>query len=147
MKPLAGSGKKGLIDGDPKKSTFRKVRGIAVIPSLEFCFVANRYCIRKITLSCLPLSAVPTLSISSSTPSSFPIPTRSIIKITDLSNLEKVGEGAQGIVYRAEWQGNTVIYKQMKLAKNNEERKDFIREFNVWQYVVLFLLLYRNLYF
>lgn len=52
----------------------------------------------------------------------------------DLSKLEKIGEGGQGIVFRAEWQGHTVIYKQMKLTKG-DERKDFEREFSVWQYV------------
>lgn len=69
------------------------------------------------------------------TPNRCPVPSRLLVKLKDLSNFEKVGEGSQGVVYRAKWQGNTVIYKQMKLVYSGDDREEFMREFNVWQYV------------
>lgn len=74
-----------------------------------------------------------------STPSAEPPPLspRSIIRMKDLSNLELIGEGAQGVVYKAEWTGQTVIYKKVKLQTKTEgeDKKNFQREFSVWQYV------------
>lgn len=56
----------------------------------------------------------------------------------DLSTLEKVGEGAQGVVYKTQWKDKVVVYKQMKslLANTGEEKKDYTREFTVWRYVL-----------
>lgn len=51
----------------------------------------------------------------------------------DLSNLEQVGEGAQGVVYKALWRRQVVIYKQMKSTKGKEKKK-FAVEFHVWWY-------------
>lgn len=74
------------------------------------------------------------LTISSSSES--PIP---IIQMKELSNLERIGEGSQGIVYKAQWNGRMVIYKQMRLLTRNEgdEKKNFEMELAVWQYVLL----------
>lgn len=68
------------------------------------------------------------------------VPSISLIKLKDLSKLEKVGEGAQGIIYRAEWKGSIVIYKQVKLVTSRDDKKEFMKEFNVWQYDCFFLL-------
>lgn len=49
-----------------------------------------------------------------------------IIKMKEMTKMEKVGEGEQGIVYKAEWRGITVLYKQMKLM-NTYDKKVFMR--------------------
>lgn len=91
---------------------------------------------RRCTLS---TPSTPSSSSSSSTlqpsPSSL-LATRSLIPFKDLSKLEKIGEGLQGIVYKAEWNGQVIVYKQMKLldTKVGEEKAHFERQFNVWQY-------------
>lgn len=57
----------------------------------------------------------------------------------ELSHLEKIGEGTQGEVYKAHWQGQEVIYKKRKLPKPEDEDKPlFQREFHAWQYGLLF---------
>lgn len=50
----------------------------------------------------------------------------------ELLNLEKV-EGSQGVLYKAQWKGRLVIYKQV-LLKEGDEKREFEKEFRVWQY-------------
>lgn len=61
---------------------------------------------------------------------------RSTIKKRDLINLERVGEGSQGVLFRAQWLGQQVIYKQMKqlTSKEGEEKNAFVKEFEAWKY-------------
>lgn len=61
---------------------------------------------------------------------------RSTIKKSDLMNLEKIGEGSQGVVFRGQWQGQQIIYKQMKqlTSKEGEAKKAFAKEFDAWKY-------------
>lgn len=73
----------------------------------------------------------PSPIVPSTTTNRIVVPARLLVKRKDLLNLEKVGGGAQGEVYRAQWKGNTVTYKQMKLV---DAREEFMEEFNVWQY-------------
>lgn len=68
-------------------------------------------------------------------PKAYVIPARSVIKLKDLSNRTMIGQGAQGVVYKTEWQGTTAIYKQMKHAIDDKFKEEFMREFIVWQYV------------
>lgn len=87
-------------------------------------------------------------STSSEPPPSHSFPESLLIKKEELTNLEKIGEGTQGLVFKAEWQGQLVVYKQMKLIKSAlndvHDKTTFVREFNVWQYVPFFILISNN---
>lgn len=85
-----------------------------------------------------------TSQTSSPPPSSISVSSRLKIKMKELSNLTKVGQGSQGTVYRAEWRGIIVVYKQMKMVTDSGDKKEFLREFNIWQYVKNLFLMYSS---
>lgn len=64
------------------------------------------------------------------------------MNLNDLSNLVEVGSGAQGVVYRAQWQGITVIYKQLKIVTTGNTREELMNEFQVWQYVSSYCVIF-----
>lgn len=76
-----------------------------------------------------PIVSKPATSPSPNISESFK---RFVIQRKDIALHNIVGEGAQGIVRKAEWKGIPVVYKQVKLAKGNE-RKEFMNEFEVWR--------------
>lgn len=70
------------------------------------------------------------------------LPLESIIRMKDLANLEKIGEGMQGVVYKAQWRGQVIIYKHIKRHVGDEKesfmKESFMKEFSVWRYVIFF---------
>lgn len=76
-----------------------------------------------------------------SPPSTSHFPASLVIKKEELSNFEKIGQGSQGVVYKAQWMGQEVIYKEIKstVLKAGEEKinSDFVKELLVWQYLPL----------
>lgn len=97
--------------------------------------------------SSTPSSPTSEKSNSKSLPSSSsPLFARSMIPFKDLSNLELIGEGTQGEVYKAQWKGLEVTYKKVKLfiKTEDDDKKSFAKEFSVWQYVSF---IFNNCYF
>lgn len=84
---------------------------------------------------------------------SFPELSRGTIPKTDLINLERIGEGSRAVVFKAQWQGQQVVYKEIKPLTGNEgeEKKAFVREFDSWKYDLspsaFFFIFYKNLIF
>lgn len=54
MKPFAGSGARGALDGIPLQARFESPRGIAISPTT--CFVSDTDCIRMLSIKGSSLS-------------------------------------------------------------------------------------------
>lgn len=57
---------------------------------------------------------------------------RGRILLRDLEIGKEIGEGAQGTVYHAKWNGMDVAFKKVRLLGTS--RDELSRELSVWQY-------------
>lgn len=137
------------MDGIYSNARFDCPKGLAI--NSRECLVGDTNCLRLITLQ--GLFYIPflllyyciltkILSPAPSIPNVVPVTkprsqSSAAIMKSELTDLVKVGEGTQGRVFKGQWQGQQVIYKQMKslITKEGEEKSAFMKEFNAWQYV------------
>lgn len=54
--------------------------------------------------------------------------------------LNKIGEGVQGVVHLAKWDGMNSVYKRMKPPVDEQEKMAFLKECEIWQYDFIILL-------
>lgn len=66
---------------------------------------------------------------------------RLIIRREDVLVLDKLGEGAQGVVHLARWKGMSVVYKQMKWLADEKEKQALVKECAIWQYVIFIAII------
>jgi hypothetical protein len=85
-------------------------------------------------------SSSPGLCLSPPNLSVPPKPSSFLLKsgMIQLSQIEysarnKLGSGAQGVVYRARWNSRDVVLNLLHNRKNADEKREFLRELEVWR--------------